>query len=65
MIIQINATVCAAVNHRDGRQHKIAGSDQLRRCRDVGKGASDREKEEIKGARLRCRFFAVPLSFPL
>jgi hypothetical protein len=27
MIIQINATVCAAVDHGDGGQHKIAGSD--------------------------------------
>ena len=28
MIIQINATVCAAPDHGDDRQHKIAGRDQ-------------------------------------
>ena len=59
MIIQINATVCAAVDHGDDRQHRIAGSDQRRRRRKVGKRASDQEKGEIKGMRLRCRFFAV------
>ena len=30
MIIQINATVCAAVDHGEGGQLKIAGSE--RRC---------------------------------
>jgi len=28
MIIQINATVCAALDHGQGRQFKIAGRDQ-------------------------------------
>jgi hypothetical protein len=28
MIIQINATVCAALEHGQGRQRKIAGSDE-------------------------------------
>jgi hypothetical protein len=28
MIIQINATVCAAVDHGAGGQHKIASRDQ-------------------------------------
>ena len=31
MIIQINATVCAALDHGEGRQLKIAGSDQVTR----------------------------------
>jgi hypothetical protein len=30
MIIQINATVCAAVDHGDNRCHKVAGSDRER-----------------------------------
>ena len=39
MIIQINATVCAAVDHGEGGQHKIAGSDQRRRVQGgEGKG---------------------------
>ena len=28
MIIQINATVCAAVDHGDDERRKIAGSDK-------------------------------------
>ena len=28
MIIQINATVCAAVDHGEDRQQKIAGGDK-------------------------------------
>jgi hypothetical protein len=56
MIIQINATVCAAVDNGDDRRHKIAGSDQLTRRRDVGKGASDQEKEEIKGCAVEMPF---------
>ena len=35
MIIQINATVCAAVDHGEDGQHKIAGSDQRRECREA------------------------------
>ena len=30
MIIWINATVCAAVDHGQGRRNKIAGSDEER-----------------------------------
>ncbi len=48
MIIQINATVCAAVNHGDYGQRKIAVSDHFRRRKDVGKGASDQEKEKLR-----------------
>ena len=31
MIIQINATVCAALHHAAKTHHKIAGSGQLRK----------------------------------
>jgi hypothetical protein len=30
MIIQMNATVCAAEDHRDGVREEIAGSDERR-----------------------------------
>ncbi len=39
MIIQMNATVCAAVDHGDDGQYKIAGSDRRRKCSEVGKGS--------------------------
>ena len=47
MIIQINATVCADVDHGDDRRNKIAGSDQgimVLRGRGRVKG---QEKQEI------------------
>ena len=50
MIIQINATVCAAVNHGGERQHKIAGSDQRWRLQRGHERASNQEEQEIKGA---------------
>jgi hypothetical protein len=43
MIIQINATVCAAVNHRGQSQYKIAGNEQRRRGREERKGPVTRE----------------------
>jgi hypothetical protein len=57
MIISINATVCAAADHGEEGQHKIAGNDQRRRC---GKGVgeeSDHEKQEVYGARQKRWFF--------
>jgi hypothetical protein len=47
MIIQINATVCAAIDHGDDRQHKIAGSDPRKRCTRTWERAGDQEKVEI------------------
>jgi hypothetical protein len=42
MIIQINATVCAAVDHGEGEQLKIAGRDQRKWRREIRKGAVTR-----------------------
>jgi hypothetical protein len=36
MIIQINATVCAAVDHGDGERRKIADSNERRRMQADG-----------------------------
>ena len=51
MIIQINATVCAAEDDDGDGRHRIVGSDQPRRCVETLERASNREKEEIEGAR--------------
>jgi hypothetical protein len=57
MIIQMNATVYAAVDHGEQGRHKIAGSDQ-RGVVQGGRGrASEQEKQEIKAARQKRRFF--------
>ncbi len=48
MIIQINATVCADVDHGDNVRRKIAGSDQERRTQGEKGRASNQEKREIK-----------------
>ena len=63
MIIQINATVCAAVDHGEGKWHKIAGNNNPRECRKAWKRASKQEKQEIgerdrnvgSSGRRRCR----------
>jgi hypothetical protein len=44
MIIQINATVCAAADHGEYWQHKIAGNNQRRQLRGHQEGVSDQEK---------------------
>ena len=51
MIIQINATVCAALDHGEGGRRKIAGSDSAKEVQGGRKGASDQEKQEITGER--------------
>ncbi len=56
MIIQMNATVCADVDHGDNGQHKIAGSDQCRRAQGGRRRGSDRENKKFKGALQKCRF---------
>ena len=46
MIIQINATVCAALDHGDDRQHKIAGSDGcMRGMEDTKRGLTGGNKK--------------------
>ena len=50
MIIQINATVCAAADHGGNRQHKIAGSDRRGRVQGGREGTSDQEKRETREA---------------
>jgi hypothetical protein len=56
MIIQINATVCAAVDHGEGGRLKIAGRDQ-RKMGQEGQGRSSYQAEQrIQGARQKCRF---------
>ena len=45
MIIQMNATVCAAEDHGDDVRHKIAGSDQRSRGAEAQEKASDQEKQ--------------------
>ena len=44
MIIQINATVCAALDHGQGRRNKMAGSDEEQREEWV----REQEKQEIE-----------------
>jgi hypothetical protein len=50
MIIQINATVCAALDHGQGRQLKIAGRDLWRMLRGGQGRASTRRNEDSKSA---------------
>ncbi len=50
MIIQINATVCAAVDHGDDRRRRIADSDQRRRVLGRKKMVGDQGKQESLGA---------------
>jgi hypothetical protein len=57
MIIQINATVCAAADHGEDSQHKIAGGDHFGRVLRGEETSSDQEKQEIKGAWQKRRFF--------
>jgi hypothetical protein len=57
MIIQMNATVCAAVDHGEGGQLKIAGRDSGRWCRKAREGASYQAEQRIQRARQECRFF--------
>ena len=45
MIIQINATVCAAVDHGEGEQLKIAGRDQ-RKMLQEGQGRGSYQAEQ-------------------
>jgi hypothetical protein len=47
MIIQMNATVCAAMNHGESRLDKIAGSDQCRRVQGAQDRASGQGKQEF------------------
>ena len=47
MIIQINATVCAAVDHGEDRQHKIAGSDYRKWVQAEHERGSGQGKREI------------------
>ena len=49
MIIQINATVCAAADHGEDRQHKIAGSDQRNWVLRSREEASDQGNRKIRG----------------
>jgi len=48
MIIQINATVCAAADHGDGAWRKIAGRDRWRRAQNGREGAVAREDRKFK-----------------
>jgi hypothetical protein len=41
MIISINATVCAAADHGDDKERKIAGNDQWRTEPEAQKEGSD------------------------
>jgi hypothetical protein len=50
MIIQINATVCAALDHGQGRQLKIAGRDLWRMMRGGHGRAFTRRDENSKSA---------------
>jgi hypothetical protein len=57
MIIQINATVCAALDHGQGGQPKIAGRDQRKMGRKAKEGGSYQAKQRIQRARHKCRFW--------
>jgi hypothetical protein len=46
MIISINATVCAAVDHGEGGQRKIVGRVRRRRVPRGQETLSDQEKQE-------------------
>jgi len=56
MIIQINATVCAAVDHGEGGQLKTAGRDQRKMGRKAKEGGSYQAEQRIQRARQKCRF---------
>jgi len=56
MIIQINATVCAAENHGEDKRDKAADSDWLGRLQEVQERLSDQEKQETEEA-CRQRWF--------
>jgi hypothetical protein len=61
MIIQINAMVCAAADHGEGGQVKIAGRGQRE---DGAKGqerGSYQAKRRIQRAQQKCRFLLWPL----
>ncbi len=47
MIIQMNATVCAAADHGEDRQHKIAGSGQRKRVQQRKGEQIDQEEQEV------------------
>jgi hypothetical protein len=48
MIIQMNATVCADMNHGESRRHKIAGSDQGAGCREGRKEGNGLGRRKIR-----------------
>jgi hypothetical protein len=48
MIIQMNATVCAAEDHGEDGRHEIAGSDRRRSAQAGQEGTSGQEKQELK-----------------
>ena len=53
MIIQINATVCAAVDHGDDRQHKIAGSGRCLRGKErTKKGLTGETRNSMSAAEM-------------
>ena len=60
MIIQMNATVCAAEGHGEGGRHKVAGNYRRGRRRVRVKGANDQGKQgfrfiaETVGSNLPC-----------
>jgi hypothetical protein len=56
MIIQINATVCAAVDHGGGEQVKIAGRDQRKMVQEGQGRGSYQAEQRIQRARQLCRF---------
>jgi len=47
MIIQINATVCAAPDHGADERQKLAGGDKHRRVQDREEERGDQEKREV------------------
>ena len=57
MIIQINATVCAALDHGAGGSSRSLDSDQRRRVQRCREEASGQEKQEVEGEWQRRRFF--------
>lgn len=61
MIIQMNATVCAAVDHGEDRRHKIAvidGGGELSRAKksDSDQGSKDFQRCGPNGGPRRCRY---------
>jgi hypothetical protein len=57
MIIQMNATVCADMDHGEDRRHKIAGSDQGEWRRQERKRDNDQGRRENKEALQKRWFF--------